>query len=109
MLLAAAVYLVVAFPVGTWAGLRRQRGTNAWLLAGRRPTPVEAAHALRLPVDTALIAGSIWLVGAVLVGVVAAVSFPDARSGCASASRRCSAAWSPPASPTCSSPAPPAT
>ena len=81
VLLTAAVYLLVAFPVGTWAGLRRQRGTNAWLLAGRRPTPVEAAQALRIPVDTALIAGSIWLVGAVLVGIVAAVSFPDARIG----------------------------
>jgi class 3 adenylate cyclase len=79
--LAAAAYLLMAFPVGTFAGLRRQRGTNRWLLEGRRPTPAEAAHALRLPVDTALIAGSIWLVGAVLVGAVAAVSFPDARVG----------------------------
>ena len=41
---------LVAFPVGTWAGLRRQRGTNA-LAAGRpaSPTPAEAAQALRLP------------------------------------------------------------
>jgi adenylate cyclase len=81
VLLAAAGYLVVAFPVGTWAGLRRQRGTNRWLLAGRRPTPTEAAHALQLPRHTALIAGSIWLVGAVFVGIVAALSFPDARVG----------------------------
>lgn len=81
VLLTAAAYLLVAFPVGTWAGLRQQRGTNAWLLAGRRPDPGEAARALRIPVDTALIAGSIWLVGAVLVGVVAAASFIDARVG----------------------------
>ena len=81
VLLTAAAYLLVAFPVGTWAGLRRQRGTNAWLLAGRRPDPTEAAQALRIPVDTALIAGSIWLVGAVLVGSVAAASFPDPRIG----------------------------
>lgn len=81
VLLTAAAYLLVAFPVGTWAGLRQQRGTNAWLLAGRRPDPGEAARALRIPVDTALIAGSIWLVGAVLVGVVAAASFTDARVG----------------------------
>jgi class 3 adenylate cyclase len=77
----AAVYLLVAFPVGTVAGLRRQRGTNRWLMAGRAPTASEGAQALRLPVDTALIAGSIWLVGAVLVGIVAAVAFPDARVG----------------------------
>ncbi|TFV92793.1 adenylate/guanylate cyclase domain-containing protein [Blastococcus sp. CT_GayMR20] len=77
VLLAAAIYLAVAFPVGTVAGLRRQRVTNRWLMEGRRPTGDEAAHALRLPVDTALIAGSIWLVGAVLVGPVTAASFPD--------------------------------
>jgi adenylate cyclase len=77
VLVAAAAYLVIAFPVGTLAGLRRQRVTNRWLMAGRRPTREEAAHALRLPVDTALIAGSIWLVGALLVGPVAAVAFPD--------------------------------
>ncbi|GAA3183732.1 adenylate/guanylate cyclase domain-containing protein [Blastococcus jejuensis] len=81
VIVAAACYLVVAFPAGTIAGLRRQRGTNGWLLAGRRPSAEEAAHALRLPVDTALIAGTIWLVGAVLVGVVGAVSFPDGRVG----------------------------
>ncbi len=81
VVLTAAAYLVVAFPVGTWAGLRRQRGTNAWLHEGRPPTSTEARKALRIPVDTALIAGSIWLVGAVLVGVVAAFSFPDSRIG----------------------------
>jgi adenylate cyclase len=81
VLVAAGVYLLVAFPVGTLAGLRRQRGTNRWLLAGRPPTPTEAAHALRLPVDTALIAGSIWLVGAVVIGIVGAASFPVALVG----------------------------
>jgi adenylate cyclase len=62
-------------------GLRRQRVTNSWLMAGREPTSAEAGLALRLPVDTALIAGSIWLVGAVLIGTVAALAFPDARIG----------------------------
>jgi adenylate cyclase len=81
VLLTALAYLVVAFPAGIWAGLRRQRATNAWLLAGREPSAPEAARALRLPVDTALVAGAVWLVGAVLVGVVAAVAFPDARVG----------------------------
>jgi adenylate cyclase len=81
VLLAVAAYLLVAFPVGTVAGLRRQRVTNRWLMAGREPTGDEAEHALRLPVDTAVIAGLIWLVGAVLAGIVAAVAFPDARVG----------------------------
>ncbi|TFV78317.1 HAMP domain-containing protein [Blastococcus sp. CT_GayMR19] len=81
VLLAVAAYLLVAFPAGTVAGLRRQRATNRWLMTGREPSSDEAGLALRLPVDTALIAGLIWLVGAVLVGSVAALSFPDPRVG----------------------------
>jgi adenylate cyclase len=50
-------------------------------MAGREPTPEEAGQALRLPVDTALVAGLVWLVGAVLIGVAAAASFPDPRVG----------------------------
>jgi adenylate cyclase len=77
VLLTAAGYLAVAFPAGTLTGLRSQRATNRWLMAGRRPTPAEAAHALRLPVEIAVIAGVIWLLAAVLVGVVSAAAFPD--------------------------------
>jgi class 3 adenylate cyclase len=77
VLLTAAGYLVVAFPAGTLIGLRSQRVTNRWLMAGRRPTSEEAAHALRLPVEIAVIAGVIWLLAAVLVGAVSAVVFPD--------------------------------
>jgi class 3 adenylate cyclase len=77
VLWAVAAYLAVAFPAGTVAGLRRQRVTNGWLMARRQPTGAEAGHALRLPVDTALIAGLIWLIGAALVGAVSAVAFPD--------------------------------
>ena len=41
----AAAYLVVAFPVGTVAGLRRQRSTNRWLTDRREPTGGWAARA----------------------------------------------------------------
>ena len=81
VLLAVAGYLVVALPTATLVGLRRQRVTNRWLMAGREPTSAEATYALRLPVDTALIAGIVWAVGAVLIGIVSAVAFPDARVG----------------------------
>jgi adenylate cyclase len=77
----AAGYLAVALPVGIAAGLKRQRVTNRWLTADRDPTAEEAGDALRLPVDTGLIAGSIWFVAAVLVGTVSAVVYPDARVG----------------------------
>ncbi|MCW2703386.1 MAG: Adenylate cyclase, family protein 3 [Blastococcus sp.] len=81
VLLAVAGYLVVALPTATLVGLRRQRVTNRWLMAGREPTSAEATYALRLPVDTALIAGIVWAVGAVLIGIVSTVAFPDARVG----------------------------
>jgi class 3 adenylate cyclase len=77
VLLVVAAYLAGAFPVGIIAGLRRQRVTNRWLMADREPTGDEAGQALRLPVDTALIAGLIWLVGAVVVGIASAAAFPD--------------------------------
>ena len=79
VLLAAAGYLVVAVPVGAVLGVRRQRGTNAWLVDGRTPTVPEARRALRLPVEAGVGAGVTWLGGALLVSVVAAVSFPDPR------------------------------
>jgi adenylate cyclase len=77
----AVGYTVIALPVGTLVGMRRQRVTNAWLAAGRDPTGDEAAHALRLPVDTAIVAGVTWVVAAVLIGVVTAGTFPDPRVG----------------------------
>src|SRR3954463_2479450 len=74
-------YTVVALPVGTLIGMRRQRVTNAWLMADRAPTTAEAAQALRLPGDTAIVAGVIWAVAAVLIGIVSAAVFPDPRIG----------------------------
>ncbi|RBY89684.1 adenylate/guanylate cyclase domain-containing protein [Blastococcus sp. TF02A-30] len=73
----AAAYLAVALPLAVVGGLRRQRATNRWLMTGREPTRAEAAHALRLPVDVALIAACVWFVGAVLVGAVGAAAFPE--------------------------------
>lgn len=81
VLITAAAYLVVAFPVGAIAGLGRQRATNRWLMAGREPTVEEAAQALRVPVESALIAGAIWLVGALVIGIASALTFPDPRVG----------------------------
>ncbi|SEK81933.1 adenylate cyclase [Blastococcus sp. DSM 46786] len=81
VLWAAAAYLAVALPLAVLAGLGRQRATNRWLTAGRGPTVEEARQALRLPLDTALVAAVVWLLGAVLMGAVAALTFPDALVG----------------------------
>ncbi|MGY1824096.1 adenylate/guanylate cyclase domain-containing protein [Geodermatophilus sp. SYSU D00079] len=74
IVLSAAGYLVAALPLGVLAVLRRQRLTTAWLRAGRSPTAEEAAQALRLPADVALVVGVGWLAGGVLVGIVGAVA-----------------------------------
>jgi adenylate cyclase len=76
IVLTALAYLAVALPLGVLVGLRLQRPTAAWLAAGCRPTPSDAARALRLPVDIALVAAVTWLGGALLVGVVGAVVSP---------------------------------
>jgi hypothetical protein len=102
IVLTALAYLAVALPLGVLVGLRWQRPTAAWLAAGRRPTPAEAAHALRLPVDIARVAAVTWLGGAVLVGAVGASSRRSRWSGCASPWPHCSVAGWPPASATCS-------
>jgi class 3 adenylate cyclase len=81
VLIATAAYLVVALPAAVLVGLRRQRVTNRWLMERREPSGDEAAHALRLPVETALVAGVVWLVGAGVIGIVSALAFPDARVG----------------------------
>jgi len=81
VLIATAAYLVVALPAAVLVGLRRQRVTNRWLMERREPTRDEAAHALRLPVETALIAGVVWLVGALVIGIVSALAFPHALVG----------------------------
>jgi adenylate cyclase len=91
-----AGYLVLALPVATLVGISRQRPTNRWLFAGRAPTPAEAAHALRMPLDSALVAGLTWLLGALVVGVVSAAAPP--RWSAAPGRRRwsaCSTASSP--------------
>ncbi|MCW2582053.1 MAG: Adenylate cyclase, family protein 3 [Klenkia sp.] len=72
-----AGYLLLAVPVGTVWGLRRQRRTNAWLWSGREPTPGETVVALRLPADVARIVAVVWAVGALGIGVVAASVYPQ--------------------------------
>ncbi|EHR59164.1 adenylate/guanylate cyclase domain-containing protein [Saccharomonospora cyanea] len=73
ILASALAYVVLALVVGTvWAGYL-QRRTVLWFLAGRAPTAQEAARALRIPVDLAVVSGTLWAAGSVLFGVLSAV------------------------------------
>ncbi len=76
VLVSAAGYVLLAFVIGTvWAGYL-QRRTVMWFLTGREPTAQEAARALRIPTDLAVVSGTLWAAGAVLFGVLSAVFGP---------------------------------
>ncbi|MHA3702113.1 adenylate/guanylate cyclase domain-containing protein [Jatrophihabitans sp. YIM 134969] len=79
VLATAGGYLVLACVVGVVVGVVRNRRTLQWLVVGADPTRDQANHALRLPVDVAVISAVLWLVGAVVVGIVTASLASDSR------------------------------
>jgi adenylate cyclase len=66
-------YGILAVCVGIALGVRNELTTLRWLARGRRPTRDEARRALRHPLELALQTGAFWLIGAVLMAIVAAV------------------------------------
>ncbi|WP_243859663.1 adenylate/guanylate cyclase domain-containing protein [Amycolatopsis arida] len=69
----AAAYVGLSLLVGTvWTAVL-QRRTAVWFLLGRPPTPDEARRALRLPVHLAMVSGTLWSIGTVVLGALAAV------------------------------------
>ncbi len=75
----AGGYLVLACVVGVVVGLVRNRRILRWLVVGNAPTREQANLALRLPVDVAVISAVLWLLGAVVVGIVTASLATDSR------------------------------
>ncbi|WP_408640377.1 adenylate/guanylate cyclase domain-containing protein [Saccharomonospora xinjiangensis] len=73
ILVCAIGYVLLAFLVGAVWAAYLQRRTVVWFLAGRGPTPQEATRALRIPVDLAVVSGTLWAGGAVFFGVLTAV------------------------------------
>jgi adenylate cyclase len=69
-LVAALVFVTLAFVVGTLWGNRLVRPMVAWLVEGRAPSEREREGTLRLPLVCAAIDGSFWLVAAVLFSVL---------------------------------------
>nr|WP_307831856.1 adenylate/guanylate cyclase domain-containing protein [Prauserella cavernicola] len=69
----AGGYVLLSLLVGTaWAAFV-QRRTAVWFVLGRAPTLDEARRALRLPVDLAIVTGTLWLGGVVLISVLTSV------------------------------------
>ncbi|SFB01270.1 adenylate cyclase [Amycolatopsis marina] len=68
----AASYVALSLLIGTVWTAFLQRRTAIWFVLGRPPAPDEARRALRLPVDMTLVSGTLWSIGTVLLGVLAA-------------------------------------
>jgi adenylate cyclase len=66
----AAGYVALALLVGSLWTAWLQRRTVVWFVLGRPPTQAEARRALRLPVDMAIVSGTLWLIGTALMGVL---------------------------------------
>ncbi|HWD07338.1 MAG TPA: adenylate/guanylate cyclase domain-containing protein [Amycolatopsis sp.] len=78
--LTAAGVVALSLLAGTFWTAFLQRRTVVWFTIGRPPTAAEAKRALRLPVDMAVVSGTLWLLGALTLGTLAGVlgSFSDA-------------------------------
>lgn len=64
----AAGYVALALLVGSVWTAWVQRRTVVWFVLGRPPTRAEARRALKLPVDLAIVSGTLWLIGTALMG-----------------------------------------
>ncbi|WAL65380.1 adenylate/guanylate cyclase domain-containing protein [Amycolatopsis cynarae] len=77
--LCAAAYVAFSLGVGSLWMVVLHRRTAVWFAVGRRPTPAEAERALRLPRHMALVSGSLWLGGTIVLGGITPLlaSWPD--------------------------------
>lgn len=73
LLVSAIAYVGIALLVGSLWTAFLQRRTAVWFVLGRPPTFDEARRALRLPIDTAVVSGTLWFLGTALLGVLTAV------------------------------------
>ncbi|MGK3199686.1 adenylate/guanylate cyclase domain-containing protein [Amycolatopsis sp. MEPSY49] len=71
--LTAAAIVAGSLLAGTLWTAWLQRRTAVWFVLGRPPSESEARRALRLPVDMAVVSGTLWLIGTVVLSVLAGV------------------------------------
>ncbi len=76
--LVGAIYGVSAIAVGAVIGFLLQGRTLKWLARGRTPTRHEARRALRNPLDLAIVTGALWLLGAIVMAILASALDADA-------------------------------
>ena len=76
--LVGASYGASAIAVGAVLGFVLQGRTLRWLARGRTPTRHEARRALRAPLDLAIVTGALWVLGAVVMAILATALDADA-------------------------------
>ncbi len=69
-LIAVAIFFAVTTPIAMTAGRRRLRRASDWLLEDRMPTPAERRAALRAPLRIVGLTAGIWLLAAVVFGIL---------------------------------------
>ncbi|HEY8301882.1 MAG TPA: adenylate/guanylate cyclase domain-containing protein [Jatrophihabitans sp.] len=70
--LVGAAYGLAAIAFGAVMGWVLQSRTLRWVARGRTPTRDEARRALRNPLDLAVLTGALWILGAVVIAILAA-------------------------------------
>jgi adenylate cyclase len=66
-----SLYGAAAIAFGAVMGFVLQGRTLHWLSRGRTPSRDEARRALRNPLDLAILTGALWLLGALVMGILA--------------------------------------
>lgn len=80
MLTAGAIATAASVVLGVASAALVQRRTLRWLLRGEQPGREDARRALRMPLDLAYITGSLWILGAAVIGVVSIAVGEDAQT-----------------------------
>jgi adenylate cyclase len=80
LLTVTAIMVGVSVLTGVVAATIVQRRTPRWMLRGERPSGRDARRALRMPLDLAVIAAVLWVVGGVVIAVAAAAVGEDAQT-----------------------------
>jgi class 3 adenylate cyclase len=78
VLTTVAIMVLFSIVAGVSVGALVQRRTLRWLLRGETPSEDDARRALRMPLDMAILAGILWIVGGAVISTAGALVGQDA-------------------------------
>jgi adenylate cyclase len=80
LLTTTVIMVVFSMIVGVSLGAVLQRRTLRWLLRGEAPAPDDAARALRMPRDMAVLAAALWIFGGAVISTSALLVGEDGQT-----------------------------